>query len=662
MKMNLKNKLVAVLVPIIVICNLVTFIMTSIQTKKLLEEDASEIMTATQEAVNNQVVGDLAWTIGILQSVRMSIENDCSNTSEIKDYLFSVADQYPERIPAGIYVGLTDGTYLDKMWSPAPEDNWVMEERPWYVDGLKCDELSFGEMYMDANTKEYIISAYCNLKDKSGNIIGVLCADVQLDSVNEILCNAKLYENGYIFAVDKGTNIIMGNKYEEEKNGQVITEVGDDMYDYIATLISNEQFDTVNNHDGKYIIVSGIANSNFVTVCVVDEKDVEADATDLQKATLATNVLGCILICIILFFVLRILLKPVEGINNMIDQMHDLDLSKRSESSTKDEFGVMSNKMNQLADNLSGVVSQVKDVVTKVETKADMNVDASLKLNELATNQNNSISELKDTMAQMSSAISMLADGATGLTTDVHNTNKVADAASIMVNETIQYVVEGRNNMSDMTVTMDSIFELSNDLHTSVDNLKLGLQGINDMVNVIRDIAEQTNLLSLNASIEAARAGEQGKGFAVVADEIRKLADDCSQSVVDIVNTTARMDGLMEAVITATDESIEKIKVGNTVAENTNETFNMIHKHIQEIENSIHKVNMAVSRIEGVATDMAASTEEQSVITESVLGHCEEILQISKKFGENGQDIEASGRELRELSQVLYAAINQFQI
>lgn len=123
-----------------------------------MKKNTTDLMLSVSERVDYQISADLMQTYGILENVRKSIEQSCESTAEVKEYLYSVADQYTDKIPAGIYCGMTDGTYLDKMWTP--EDDWVMEERPWYQEGLKSDELVFGEMYMDANTKEYIISAF----------------------------------------------------------------------------------------------------------------------------------------------------------------------------------------------------------------------------------------------------------------------------------------------------------------------------------------------------------------------------------------------------------------------------------------------------------------------------------------------------------------------
>ncbi len=105
-------------------------------------------------------------------------------------------------------------------------------------------------------------------------------------------------------------------------------------------------------------------------------------------------------------------------------------------------------------------------------------------------------------------------------------------------------------------------------------------QKIGDVIKLIRAIAGQTNLLALNATIEAARAGEAGKGFAVVAAEVKSLAVQTAKATEDI-------SSLIMAVQAATTSAV----------------------------GAIGRIAARMQEIDGCATTVSASVEEQSTAT-----------------------------------------------
>lgn len=105
------------------------------------------------------------------------------------------------------------------MWTP--DADWVMKERPWYIQGIEADDVTFGDMYLDADTGSYIVSVFTNISDQQGNVVGVISADVQLDAIEQILREEKIFNNGYAYAVDKVSGLIFGNHVDEDMNGQL---------------------------------------------------------------------------------------------------------------------------------------------------------------------------------------------------------------------------------------------------------------------------------------------------------------------------------------------------------------------------------------------------------------------------------------------------------
>ena len=52
-------------------------------------------------------------------------------------------------------------------------------------------------------------------------MIGVISADVQLDAIEQILREEKIFNNGCAYAVDKVSGLIFGNHVDEDMNGQL---------------------------------------------------------------------------------------------------------------------------------------------------------------------------------------------------------------------------------------------------------------------------------------------------------------------------------------------------------------------------------------------------------------------------------------------------------
>ena len=132
--------------------------------------------------------------------------------------------------------------------------------------------------------------------------------------------------------------------------------------------------------------------------------------------------------------------------------------------------------------------------------------------------------------------------------------------------------------------------------------------------------------------MEAASAGEHGKGFAVVADEVRNLSQRSSES--------------SKQIKTLILNTVEKVKNGSSLVNQTGEAFSQIIDSIDKVS----KISEAV----------AASAQEQAQGVTQVNVAISELDQGTQDNTTLVQKLKQSGTELKNLSQKLNNAVDFF--
>ncbi len=657
---KLRNKIVCAMIPFVVLAYLVVFVFTYSESKAVVEENFMKEIQISKENVNHEMHAELNEIIGLMKNIQTSVENSCKNTQEIEKYILSIADAYLDIIPNGIYCGLEDGTYIDKLWTP--DSDWVMKERPWYTEGIKANEVTFGEMYLDASSGDYIISIYANIKNTAGNAIGVISADMSLNTLKNILEEQQVCVSGYTFVVDQYTGIIIGNREEKEWNGKTIEEVESVIIDKLKDIQDTNIYGKIESVEEFYVSADKITDTNFVVVTVVPKEDITAEVSGIRNVSVLTMVVGMLIQIIVICVILVILMKPIPSIDTAINKIKDLDFTTVCDVKSVDELGHIGENMNQLDEKLRQTMKSIRTDVENIDKQSDANMEIAGHLQKAAGIQLESMNNLNCTLNELNEGIHVIAEGAEGLAQNVSDTTQASATVEEKIRFAVSLVGNGKEQIEKMSQTMGEISSVSEEVRSSVGDVAKGIEGINNMVFVIQDIAEQTNLLALNASIEAARAGETGKGFAVVADEIRKLAESCSNSVVNIVDVTKEIKDLIHVLCQKTESSIHAVSIGVNSVNETSLVFKNINDNVKEINRVMGTVNHAIQNINGVITDMAASVEEQTASTQVISETYNQVMSISESFFEDGEKVVAASKELKSMVTEIRKEIQEFKV
>jgi methyl-accepting chemotaxis protein len=168
----------------------------------------------------------------------------------------------------------------------------------------------------------------------------------------------------------------------------------------------------------------------------------------------------------------------------------------------------------------------------------------------------------------------------TGSVEEVAKSSAQAAEASMQANKGAD---EGKVAMTEALGSMDTLSAELSSARQAMQQLDSHIEGIDNVLVVIRGVAEQTNMLALNAAIEAARAGEQGRGFAVVADEVRNLAGRTQQS-------TQEIQEMIEGVQSGAREVVDVVVQGDNQAKVCEELIETACVSLAEISGEISAI------------------------------------------------------------------------
>ncbi|UTH75386.1 methyl-accepting chemotaxis protein [Chromobacterium sp. IIBBL 290-4] len=173
-------------------------------------------------------------------------------------------------------------------------------------------------------------------------------------------------------------------------------------------------------------------------------------------------------------------------------------------------------------------------------------------------------------------------------------------------------------------------------------------QTISSIMQVIRDIADQTNLLALNAAIEAARAGEMGRGFAVVADEVRKLSERTAQATQEIAGMIQDVQKGAEHSRNSMAEAVDRVKAGLGLAEKAGE--------------EIARIKTSADGVIGVVGDISFALQEQSVASQTIAQHVEQIAHSATSNAEASKSASRAVHDMDQLAGRLRQLVARFRV
>lgn len=652
---SIKVKLLGVIVPVVIACILALVMIAYNTSSKLIQSNSESLLESSVDNQASQIEGWLNQNIEAFQVIKTTLEQ----TNPGEEMLQSMLDSYygyNSNYPEGIYIGDENGKLWKASQSSFSEEN--LTTSTWYQEGLTRVNMAVGNPHINARG-ENIISATGILDDASGTV-KVISADMTLDRISIIVNSFIEMKHAQAILINKNDGMILASR-DSEKISTILGQSGDAFEEAVAKKLSEYDYSFA-TLEGNMTVFKEVAGTDWLLVSYIPTDIVLADIDSLRTTMVIISVVSILVLCVVIERITHVVIIPVRKLTAVIGAMTEGDFTVSVTSRGNDEVAVMSRSVAHFINSMKQMISSIETISGKLGLQADTSDNVAKQMQKAAGIQSQSMGELNTVVDQLAVSVNEIAENATKLAGVVSNAKSDSEHAGGKMEETVDVSQKGRMDMERVGEALVNIRASIQNLSAAVNKVGAASGEIVEIVGLIGDIAEETNLLSLNASIEAARAGEAGRGFAVVASQIGKLADNSATSVGHISKLINQVNVLVSDAVQQANDSATDINESSNLIHTAIDTFDTIYDNIQQTSVLITQMVDNINRINEVAMNVAAISEEQAASSDEISATSEAMLLQAEGIAENSEQVARESRSLTESSEQLAEQVKLFRI
>ena len=286
----------------------------------------------------------------------------------------------------------------------------------------------------------------------------------------------------------------------------------------------------------------------------------------------------------------------------------------------------------------------IYDLILVIDKHGKLVAASSTELSETATEQAAALQETVAAVDEISAMVERNAEAAKKSKDVLQSSREAATKGLEKVTAMIQAIEEiDRSNDAISTQMAES--------NTQLFEITKLIKDISNKTAVINEIVFQTKLLSFNASVEAARAGEAGKGFAVVAEEVGNLAQmsgNASKEISALLEVSVQK---VNTIVSETKSSVDRLMLASK------EKVNHGSRTAQDCNQSLEDIMNQVQTVDSLVSEIAVASQEQSTGIREVSRAMGQMEQATQQNSAVANATSVAGEQIRTQSEILNSLV-----
>ena len=439
------------------------------------------------------------------------------------------------------------------------------------------------------------------VRDQTGNILAVLTAVFDNDTINSYISNMTINGLGMGAMINENTILIAypRQQYINKIDFRSAHNVGYKGLDsFLNKIVANKSMSgietCVNDHDQEVeIYYHHVKDTDWTLGILVEKKQLYSSDTRAMIILVVTGFAAMLLMSVLLWLLIRFMIvKPILSVNQLAQDVAQGKLYSdvADHINNVDEIGELARNVKIMKDRLCTAVKSIRKYTLETAQSGKVLSDIVNKLSNDTRTQAAAVEEISASLENISSLIEKNTVNA-----------KLTCESSDSIAEDV------------LTITKASASTLA------------CIQNVISKANLINEITSRTDLLAINAAVEAARAGIHGKGFAVVAAEIRKLAEHCQETSIQINESSARSLKITERSSDLVDNITPRIRKTAAMVSEIAASCN------EQLDRAV-SINNAVQQLLTITQSNSQSSVDMSKNSEAMIAQWRSLNQSVEFF------------------------------